>query len=188
MSKVTKEIFCPICKTTFTSDVRSSLSVALRNHSNRSIICKELIQQKRLRNENLSSDRAEKQPKLRDELEQFKTSRDPSLSSNAHIPFSAVEFLASFEEVPMDVPGISLPGIIYDEIVDNESDDEESPDWFMGNDNASLDNDEVVDYVDLISNLSLLDENGMPIDIGHLRDCGSDMARVQEWTMTIKKK
>ena len=30
----------------------------------------------------------------------------------------------------------------------------------------------VVDYEDLIANLSLLDENGVPIDIGHLRDCG----------------
>jgi hypothetical protein len=109
MSKVTKELFCPICKSTITCEASSSSTIALRSHRNKSIVCKELILQKRLRNENLSSDRAEKQPKLRDELEQFKTSRDPSLSSNAHIPFSAVEFLASFEEVPMDVPGISLP-------------------------------------------------------------------------------
>jgi len=186
MSKVTKELFCPICKSTITCEASSSSTIALRSHRNKSIVCKELILQKRLRNENLSSDRAEKQPKLRDELEQFKTSRDPSLSSNAHYPFSAVEFLASFEQVPMDVPGISLPGIIYDEIVDNESDDEESPDWFMGNDNASLDNDEVVDYVDLISNLSLLDENGMPIDIGHLRDCGSEAASMENDDLSEK--
>jgi len=44
----------------------------------------------------------------------------------------------------------------------------------MGNEDAYLNIEEVVDYEELITNLSLLDENGVPIDIGHLRDCGSE--------------
>ena len=84
MSKVTKELFCPICKSSITCEASSSSSIALRSHRNKSIYCKELILQKRLRNEISSSDRAEKQPKVIDEQELFKTSRDPSPSSNAH--------------------------------------------------------------------------------------------------------
>ena len=50
------------------------------------------------------------------------------------------------------------------ETVDLESDVEESGDWFMGNEDAFLNLEEVVDYEELITNLSLLDENGVPID------------------------
>lgn len=43
--------------------------------------------------------------------------------------------------------------IKQDETVDIESDVEDSGDWFMGNEDASLNNEEVVDYEDLIAKL-----------------------------------
>lgn len=43
--------------------------------------------------------------------------------------------------------------IKQDETVDIESDVEDSGDWFMGNEDVSLNNEEVVDYEDLIAKL-----------------------------------
>lgn len=90
----------------------------------------------------MSTDRAEKQPKLPDESEQSKTLRDHHVPTKAQSSSSADEYMETFER-----------SIKQDETVDIESDVEESGDWFMGNEDASLNNEEVVDYEDLIAKL-----------------------------------
>ena len=76
MNKDTKQLLCPICRSYFTCDSSSINTVALRNHRNRSQFCKRVWQPKRHRSENVSTDRAEKQPKLPEESEQLNTARD----------------------------------------------------------------------------------------------------------------
>ena len=176
IKKATKKLFCPNCRSYFTCDANSINTVALRNHSNRSQLFKELYQQKRHRTEILSTDRAEKQPKLPDESERLKTLIDHHVPTKAHFSSSADEHMETFEGVASDNGCIPRLGIKQDETVDLESDVEESGDWFLGNEDAFSNIEEVVDYEELITNLSLLDENGVPIDIGHFRDCeGSAM-------------
>ena len=172
MNKDTKQLLCPICRSYFTCDSSSINTVALRNHRNRSQFCKRVGQPKRHRSENVSTDRAEKQPKLPEESEQLNTARDHYVPTKALSSSSADEYMETFEVDAMDDGCTPWLDIKQDETVDNESDVEDSRDWFLGNEDASLNNEEVVDYEDLIDNLSLLDENGVPIDIGHLRDCG----------------
>ena len=163
MKKATKKLFCPNCRSYFTCDA-----------SNSSQLCKELYQQKRHRTEIMSTDRAEKQPKLPDKSERLKTLIDYHVPTKALSSSSADEHIETFEVAASDNGCNSRLGMNQDETVDLESDVEESSDWFMGNEDAYLNIEEVVDYEELITNLSLLDENGVPIDIGHLRDCGSD--------------
>jgi hypothetical protein len=122
----------------------------------------------------MSTDRAEKQPKLPDKSERLKTLIDHHVPTKTQSSSSADEHMETFEVAASGNGCNPRLGMKQDETVDLESDFEESGDWFMGNEDAFLNIEEVVDYEELITNLSLLDENGVPIDIGHLRDCGSE--------------
>ena len=102
MKKATKKLFCPNCRSYFTCDANSINTVALRNHSNRSQLCKELYQQKRHRTEIMSTDRVEKQPKLSDKCERSKTLIDHHVPTKAQFFSSADEHMETFEGVASD--------------------------------------------------------------------------------------
>ena len=95
---------------------------------------------------------------LKNRNAQLNTVRDHHAPIKAQSFSSADEYMETFEVDASDDGCIPRLGIKQDETVDNESDVEKSGDWFH-----VLGNEDVVDYEDLIANLSLLDENGVPM-------------------------
>ena len=86
----------------------------------------------------MSTDRAEKQPKLPDKSERLKHLIDHHVPTKAQSSSSADEHMETFEVAASDNGCNSRLGMKQGETVDLESDVEESSDWFMGNEDACI--------------------------------------------------